>query len=414
MRRVVVTGIGLVCSCGHSVEETWDNLIAGRSGIGSIEQFDASDLPVQIAGEVKNFRLSEDILSVKEQSRLDLFTLFALHSAHEAMEKAKMGDNLGGYSPDRVGSVLGIGMGGFPSLELNYKQLFERGPRRVSPFFIPGTIPNMAPGMISIIKGFKGINYSVSSACASSGHAIGNAALEIRSGRQDVMITGGAEAVIVKITTAGFANMKATSRQNETPQEASRPFDLKRDGFVMGEGAGILILEEMEKAMKRGAPVYAELVGDAYSSDAYHITAPLPGGEGASLCMQKALDSANLRPEQIDYINAHGTSTPLGDKGETLAIKRTFKEHAHKLYISSTKSMTGHLLGAAGGLESIVCVMALKTGKIPPTINYHNPDPECDLNYVPNKAVSADIQYALNNSFGFGGTNSSLIFKKLS
>ena len=410
MRRVVITGLGAVSPNGLSLVETWENTLAGKSGVGYIEQCDTSDLTVKIAGEVKNFQLPENLLPLREQSRFDRFTLFAVKAAHEALEKANVKKD--SYPPHKMGCIFGVGMGGFPVVESNYRNLFDKGPRRVSPFFIPAIIPNMAPGLLSILQKFKGVNYSIASACASASHAIGMAALEIKSGRQDIIITGGTEAAISKISIAGFANMKALSRWNDRPTEASRPFDQKRNGFVMGEGAGILILEALESASKRGAPIYAELLGDGYSSDSHHITAPHPEGEGAALAIDNALKYAQVKPEQIDYINAHGTSTPQGDAVEALAIKKVFLQHSNRPYISSTKSMTGHLLGAAGGIESIFCIMALKTGKIPPTINLDEPDPDCKLNHVSNQFVKADIQYALNNSFGFGGTNASLVFKR--
>ena len=413
MRRVVVTGMGAVGPNGLSVKTNWENILGGQSGIGSIEQCETSDLPVQIAGEVKNFQLSEDILSPKEQSRFDRFTLFSLKATSEALREAKLEENHGSIPPHKMGCIFGVGMGGFPVIESNYQALFSKGPRRVSPFMVPAIIPNMSSGLQSIITKFQGLNYSIASACASASHAIGTAALEIKSGRQDIIITGGTEAAISRISLAGFANMKALSRWNDRPDKASRPFDQTRNGFVMGEGAGILILEELELALKRGVPIYAEILGNGYSSDAYHITAPHPEGKGAALAMNNALEHAQVKPEQIGYINAHGTSTPQGDIVETLAIKKVFNKHFQRPYISSTKSMTGHLLGASGGMESIFCILALKTGKIPPTINLDEPDPACEkLNHVPNKSLDADIQYALNNSFGFGGTNSSLIFKR--
>ena len=411
MRRIVVTGLGAVAPNGLSLNEVWKNTLLGNSGISSIEQCETADLPIKIAGEVKNFQLSEEILSAKEQSRFDRFTLFAVQAAYEALAETKL-EGSDTPPPHKMGCVFGVGMGGFPLVESQYETLFNKGPRRVTPFFIPGIIPNMSSGLVSILKKFQGINYSIASACASASHAIGTAALEIKSGRQDIVITGGTEAAISRISIAGFANMKALSRWNDRPGEASRPFDRNRNGFVMGEGAGVLILEELNSALKRGAPIYAELLGDGYSSDAHHITAPHPEGRGAALAMHKALEHAQVDPEQIDYINAHGTSTPQGDLVEVLAIKDVFGQHAMRPYISSTKSMTGHLLGAAGGIESIFCVMALKSGKIPPTINLDDPDPECDLNHVPNKSLEKDVQYALNNSFGFGGTNSAIVFKR--
>ena len=410
MRRVVITGLGAVGPNGSSLNEIWDNTLAGKSGIGFIEQCETSDLPVKIAGEVKNFQLSEDILPLKEQARFDRFTLFAVKATTEALEQAQVEEK--SYPPHRMGCIFGVGMGGFPVVESSYDTLFKKGPRRITPFFIPAIIPNMSSGLLSILKKFNGVNYSIASACASASHAIGMAALEIKSGRQDIVISGGTEAAISRISIAGFANMKALSRWNDRPSEASRPFDRERNGFVIGEGAGILILEALEPALKRGAPILAELLGDGYSSDAYHITAPHPEGEGAALAMNNALTYAQVKPEQIDYINAHGTSTPQGDAIEALAIEKVFQQHAMRPYVSSTKSMTGHLLGAAGGMESVFAIMALKTGKLPPTINLDEQDPDCKLNHIANKSVEVDAQYALNNSFGFGGTNASLVFKR--
>ena len=412
MRRVVITGLGAVAPSGLHSKEIWENMLAGKSGVGSIEQCDTSELTVKFAGEVKNFRLSEDILPLKEQSRFDRFTLFAVKAAHEAFEMAQLEESQDIYPSHKMGCIFGVGMGGFPCIEKNYKTLFGKGPRRVSPFFIPSIIPNMSSGLLSILKKFKGINYSIASACASASHAIGMAALEIKSGRQDLVVTGGTEAAISKISIAGFNNMKALSQWNERPTEASRPFEKNRNGFVMGEGSGIIILEALESAQKRGAPIYAELMGDGYSSDAHHITAPHPEGEGAALAMHNVLEHTQVKPEDIHYINAHGTSTPQGDIVEALAIKKVFGTHFLKPYVSSTKSMTGHLLGAAGGIESVFCIMALKTGKIPPTINLNEPDPACELNHVPHQSINADVQYALNNSFGFGGTNASVLFKR--
>ncbi len=411
-KRVAVTGMGIICSAGDNLKGAWDNITAGQPGISRIEQIETDHLPVQIAGEVKNFQLPEDILPLKEQGRYDRFIHFALYAADRALIQANLKGNLRGYSPERIGTIMGIGMGGFPIIERSHKIFLEKGARRVSPFLIPSLIPSMATGVISILNGFKGINYTVSSACASAAHAIGAAVDEIRAGRHDVILTGGAESVISDLTISGFSNMKALSRRNDKPQKASRPFDIDRNGFVIGEGSGAIVLENLEKAKARGATIYAEIAGHASSSDAYHITAPHPEGLGARQCMQAALSSASLKPEEIGYINAHGTSTPLGDKGETEAIKETFGKHAYELPISSTKSMIGHLLGAAGGVETIFCIQALHTGVLPPTINLDNQDPECDLNYIPNQAIEKNIDYALNNSFGFGGTNCSLILKK--
>lgn len=413
MKRVAITGMGIACGLGHNLKEVWANVLEGKPGISLIEQINTEHLSVKIAGEIKNFQLSDDILPEKEHARYDRFIHLGLHSTQEALTHAGLSkDDWQGYAPEKVGCVLGVGMGGFPFIEAQHKVYMEKGPRRISPFFIPSIIPNMASGLISIQNGMKGINYTIASACASAAHAIATAAMEIQTGRQDVMITGGTESVISDMTITGFANMKALSRRNDDPGKASRPFDTGRDGFVMGEGAGILILEDYDKAKARGATIYAEVVGNGSSSDAYHITAPHPEGLGACQAMQSSLDMAGIKPEQVGYINAHGTSTPLGDIGETNAIKKTFGDHAYNLHVSSTKSMTGHLLGAAGGIESVFCTMALHTGNLPPTINLENQDPECDLNYVPNKSISKTVDYALNNSFGFGGTNCSLILKR--
>lgn len=412
LQRVAVTGLGAICGLGNSLEEVWQNALSGKSGVSLIERNNTETWPVKFAGEVKNFKLSESLLSLKEQDRFDLFNQFALHATHEALLNAQLVKE-NPYLKHKIGVMLGTGLGGFPHIESNHQTYLEKGPRRVSPFFIPSVIPNMGPGLVSIQNNFQGINFSIASACASSAHAIGLAASEIMLGRQDMIITGGTEAVVTGFTIAGFASMKALSKRNEEPQKASRPFDRDRDGFVMGEGAGILVLENFEKAKQRGAPILAEVIGIGASSDAHHITAPHPDGEGAIHCISQALETARISPEQIGYINAHGTSTPRGDIAETMAIKNVFKEHAKNLFVSSTKSMTGHLLGAAGGLESVFCIKALTTGELPPTINLENQDPECDLDYVANKSKKVNIEYALNNSFGFGGTNSSTIFRKL-
>ncbi len=410
--RVAVTGAGLVCGLGDNRETVWRHLLEGRSGISSIEQIDTTELAIHIAGEVKNFQLSEEVLPLKEQSRYDRFTHLAMHAADEALKQARWREGED-FDETRVAAIMGVGMGGFPVIEKNYHIFEAKGARRVSPFFVPALIPNMATGAIAIRYGIKGVNYTVSSACASSAHAIGIASDEIASGRHQMVITGGAEAVIAKLPISGFVNMKALSRRNDEPQKASRPFDRDRDGFVMGEGAGVLVLESWERAKKRGATILAEVSGHASSSDAYHMTAPHPEGRGAVQCMKKALENAGIGAGQVGYINAHGTSTPQGDRGETLAIKEVFGEHAGKLAISSTKSMTGHLLGAAGGVESIFCIEALRTGMLPPTTNLDSPDPDCDLDYIPHRARKCSVDYALNNSFGFGGTNCSLVFKRV-
>lgn len=408
--------MGMINGLGHSLDEVWARAIEGKSGITSIENVDTEQLGTKIAGEVKNFTIAPHVLDEKEAGRYDRFIHFAVHSTYEALNHAGLltdhKNNLK-YEAHRMGCILGVGIGGMIEIEKTSKVLHEKGPRRVSPFFIPAIIPNMSSGLVSIRFGLQGLNYSISSACASAAHAITAASYEIMFGRQDVMVTGGAEAVVCALGMSGFINMKALSKRNEDPAHASRPFDTDRDGFVMGEGAGILILENYDKAVARGAKIYGEIVGHGATSDAHHITAPHPEGEGAYRCMSMAVEDAGIKLSDVGYVNAHGTSTPLGDIGETKAIRRTFGDHANNLYVSSTKSMTGHLLGAAGGIESIFCTMALHTGIIPPTINLVNQDPECDLNYVPNKAIKADLKYALNNSFGFGGTNSSLVIKKV-
>ena len=411
VKGIAVTGLGALCGLGNNVNDIWKNAIAGKSGISKLENFNPENLAIDFAGEVKNFICDEDILPAKEAERFDRFIPLALQATKEAINDAKVviGETV---AAEDIGCILGVGMGGLREMELTRDTFVNRGARRVSPFFIPAIIPNMAPGLISLKFGLKGMNFHVSSACASAAHAITAACNEILAGRQKIMISGGSESVFSDIGFQGFLSMKALSKNGENPAKASRPFDTGRDGFVMGEGSGILILEDLDHAKARGAKIYAEIIGHGATSDAYHITAPHPEGEGASRCMKMAIKSAGIQPNDIDYVNAHGTSTPLGDIAETMAIKRTFGEHAYQLNVSSTKSMTGHLLGAAGGIETIFCVKALETGIIPPTINLENQDPECDLNYTPNHAVNKPIKFALNNSFGFGGTNSSIILKK--
>lgn len=407
-RRVVVTGLGMVTPLGIGVEDNWKAVSSGRSGIGPITKFDGSPFPCKIAGEVKGFR-SEDFMDKQEVRRFDIFIHFAVASARMAMEDS--GLVIGPHNCNRVGCIMGSGLGGLATLEYYHQTLLEKGPRRVGPFFIPGIIANMAPGQVAIVFGAKGPNLSIETACAASCHAVGEAFRYIREGLAEAMITGGAEAVVTPLALGGFCAMRALSTRNEEPEKASRPFDLNRDGFVMGEGAGMLILEELEHAKSRGAKIYAEVVGYGLSADAYHVSAPDPDGEGAVACMKMAIAYAGIQPDRIDYINAHGTSTKLNDLSENKAIKAVFGDHAYKLAISSTKSMTGHLLGAAGGVESIFTVLTIKNERIPPTINYEAPDPECDLDYVPNQARHARVTYAMTNSFGFGGTNASLIFK---
>lgn len=410
--RVAITGMSALCGLGQNMDQVWAGLIEGKSGISTIPDINHDMWPVQFGGIVKDFEIAEEILDKKEQKRFDRFIHFALHCADEAIQQSGLLDAK--YDPLMIGSILGTGLGGFPIIEETTKTYEAKGPRRVSPFFIPAFIPNMSSGKISMKYNFQGVNYATSSACASASHAIGAAVSEIMLGRQDAIVTGGSEAVMSGLTMAGFASMKALSKWNDRPTEASRPFDKDRNGFIMGEGAGLLVLENLEKAKARGAHIIAEVVGFGATADAYHITSPHPEGAGTVPCMQMALRDAGIDKEQIDYINAHGTSTPLGDIAETTAIKKVFGDHAYNLNVSSTKSMHGHLLGAAGGLESVICVKALEQGVIPPTINLENQDPDCDLNYTANKAVKKDIQFALNNSFGFGGTNSTTIFKKYS
>lgn len=408
-KRVVVTGIGAITPIGTGKERFWQALKAGQSGIGRISKFDVTDYPTKIAGEVKDFDLIEYI-DKKEARRMDRFTQYGVAATKLAIEDAKL--DVEKVDSHRFGVVLGSGIGGIETLEKEYEKLMNKGPSRVSPFFIPMMISNIGAGQISMTFGAKGPNTTVVTACASSTNAIGDAFKIIQRGDADVMITGGAESSITPLSVAGFCSMKALSTRNDEPEKASRPFDKDRDGFVMGEGSGILILEELEHAISRGAHIYAEVVGYGMSADAYHITAPAPEGEGAARAMRNAIKDANILPEDIDYINAHGTSTPFNDKFETMAIKSVFGEYAYKLSVSSTKSMTGHLLGAAGGIEAIACSLAIDEGFIPPTINYTTPDIECDLDYVPNEGRKVEVQYALSNSLGFGGHNASIILKK--
>jgi len=411
-RRVVVTGMGAVTPLGTGVNRFWHNLINGISGIDHIKSFDPDEfgLNVKIAGEVKDFD-PLDFMDKKDASRLSLFIQFAVGAAEEAIEDS--GIKKAGYDPLRIGVIIGTGIGGLRDIEREHAVITSKGARRVSPFFIPYGISNMGAGYVAIRHGFKGPNYCVVSACATGNHAIGDAFRLIQSGDVDAVIAGGAEASITPLGVAGFAVMRALSTRNDEPQRASRPFDRDRDGFVVGEGAGVLVLEEYERAKARGARIYAEVVGYGATDDAFHITAPHECGEGAYECMRLALEDAGLNPSEVDYINAHGTSTPLNDTIETLAIKRLFGEHAYRLKISSNKSMIGHLLGAAGAVEAIASIKTIETGVIPPTVNLENPDPECDLDYVPNRAVEADVKVVVSNSFGFGGTNACLIFKKV-
>jgi 3-oxoacyl-[acyl-carrier-protein] synthase II len=410
MRRVVVTGLGIVSPLGTGIEKNWQALTQGRSGIGRITRFDAGDLPTQIAGEVTDFN-PEDYIEKKEIKKMDLFIQYALGAADMALKDS--GLEITEANAERVGVLVGAGLGGLPTIEKYHQAMIEGGYRKITPFFIPMLIINLAPGHISIRYGAKGPNLSSVSACATGTHSIGDAYHMIARGDADAMFAGGTESTITPLGIAGFNVMKALSTRNEDPAAASRPFEKNRDGFIMAEGAGIVILEEYESARRRGAKIYAEVCGYGLTGDAYHLTAPAPEGEGAARCMRMALRGAGINPEQVDYINAHGTSTPFNDYYETLAIKSVLGSHASKVMVSSTKSMTGHALGAAGGLEAVFTLLAMERGAVPPTINYQEPDPECDLDYVPNEARSADIRVALSNSFGFGGTNATLLFKKV-
>lgn len=411
MRRVVITGLGAITPLGNNVQDFWQGLIEGKSGIDVIKRFDpySYKLPVVIAGEVKDFDPTQ-YLDKKDVKRMSDFVKFAVVAAKEAVKDS--GLEVDKIDPTKAGVIVGTGIGGLRDIEDQQQVLLEKGARRVSPFFIPSGISNMASGYISIEFGFKGPNSCVVTACATGTHSIGDAFKIIQRGDADIMIAGGTESAITPLGIAGFANMKALSTRNGEPQKASRPFDAERDGFVMGEGAGILVLEELEHAKKRGAKIYAEVVGYGMTGDAYHITAPCSDADGAKRVISMALNDARLNPEEIDYINAHGTSTPLNDKVETLAIKEVFKDHAYKLKVSSIKSMIGHLLGAAGGVEAVATAKTIETGIIPPTINYEHPDHDCDLDYVPNKAIEYPVKAAISNSFGFGGTNACLAFKK--
>lgn len=409
MRRVVITGMGAVTPIGNDKDTFWENIKKGVSGVDLVTRFDTTDYACKIGAEVKDFN-PEEHLDKKEAKRMDRYTQFALASAKMAMQEAKL--DMEKEDADRVGVIIGSGVGGFETLENQAKTLAEKGPGRVSPFFIPMMISNMAAGQVAIMAGAKGVNFCTVSACASGTHAVGEAFRAIRAGDVDVMFTGGAEAAITPLSYAGFCSMKALSTNNENPKSASCPFDKNRDGFVMGEGAGVLILEELEHAKKRGANIIAEIVGYGATDDAHHITAPAPDGEGGAKAMQKALDDAGIAAEEVDYINAHGTSTPYNDKFETAAIKTVFGEHAYKLAVSSTKSMTGHLLGAAGAVEAIVCAKSLEEGFLPPTINHTEDDPDCDLDYVFGKGREKELRYALSNSLGFGGHNASILLKK--
>ena len=408
-RRVVVTGLGLLSPVGNDVASTWRALLDGANGAGLITQFDTTNFPVRFGCELKGFDPLQ-YMDRKEVKRNDVFTQMALAASVQAMADAGLSD--GGYDPENTGVIIGSGIGGLKVFEAQHDVYRERGPGKISAFFIPMFIPDMAAGIVSIRFNAKGPNYATVSACATSAHAIGDAYRTIQYGDADVMITGGSEAAITPMAIGGFANMQALSENNENYMHASRPFDKNRDGFVMGEGAGIVILEELEHARRRGARIYAELAGYGMTGDAYHITQPAPEGEGAQRSMRRALRDAGIGPADVQYINAHGTSTPYNDMNETKAIKAVFGEHAYQLHVSSTKSATGHTLGAAGGLEFAICSLAVRDGMLPPTINYETSDPECDLNYVPNKAVEREVDVALSNSFGFGGHNVTLAVRR--
>jgi len=409
-RRVVVTGLGAITSLGHAVDAFWASLVAGRSGIDRVTQFDATDYACQIGAEVRDWDAARH-MDPKDARRNDRYTQFGFCAARQAVRDA--GLDPAREDGDRIGVIIGSGIGGMHTYESQLQVLAERGPRKVSPFTIPSLIVNMCPGLVAIDLGARGPSFGLVSACASGTHALGEASHCIRRGEADVMIAGGSEASITPFAYAAFCSMKAMSTRNAAPPQASRPFDAQRDGFVMGEGAGVLVLESLEHAMARGARIYCELLGYAGSCDAFHITQPDPEGRGLVLAMSRALAYSGLVPGQVDYINAHGTSTPYNDKFETLAIKKVFGDHARKVAISSTKSMTGHLLGAAGGIESVACVKTIQTGMIAPTINLTHPDPECDLDYVPNVARAASVRTVLSNNLGFGGQNASIVFRAL-
>ncbi|MBN9686643.1 MULTISPECIES: beta-ketoacyl-ACP synthase II [unclassified Corallococcus] len=415
-RRVVITGTGIISALGTGTEKNWQAMLAGQSGISTITRFDLGKLDARIAGEVKDFQ-PEQFIDRREVRRMDLFAQYAMAAADMAVKESGLPigpDAPHGYLPERVGVIVGSGIGGISSLEEQHRKGLEKGFDRLSPFFIIQMIVNMAPGLISMRYNCKGPNWAPVSACATSAHAIGEAWKSIRLGETDAAIAGGAEAAITPLGMGGFSVMKALSTRNDDPARASRPFDKERDGFVMGEGAGIVVLEEMEAAKKRGANILAEVVGYGANSDAYHVTQPAPEGEGAARCMRLALASAGMRPDEVGYVNAHGTSTPFNDANETKALKAVFGEHARKLAVSSTKSMTGHMLGAAGGAEAVVSVQVLTKNVLPPTINMTSPDPDCDLDYVPNTARDARVDAVMSNSFGFGGTNAVLVFKRFS
>ncbi len=410
-RKVVVTGLGIVSPVGSTVSSAWENIISGKSGITRITRFDASSFASQIAGEVKDFDINQ-YLSVKEARRMDIFIHYGMAAAIQAVKDAGI-DDISHLDAEKIGVNIGSGIGGLPMIENTDTAYHAGGPRKISPFFIPSTIINMIAGNLSIMYGYKGPNIAIVTACTTATHSIGNSARMIEYGDADVMVCGGAESCVTPLAIGGFAAAKALSGNNDNPETASRPWDIARDGFVLGEGAGVLVLEELEHAKRRGAKIYAELAGFGMSADAFHMTAPCDDGEGAARCMTNALKNAGINTTEVDYINAHGTSTPLGDIAETIAVKRCFGEHSKKLAVSSTKSMTGHLLGAAGGVEAVFSVLAIHQHIAPPTINLVNQDPQCDLDFIPNTARDMNIKVALSNSFGFGGTNGTLVFRSI-
>ena len=408
-RRVVVTGLGMVAPVGQDIPTAWDNIVAGKSGIQPITHFDVSSFSTQFGGPIYGFEIT-DYVSKKEAKKMDNFIHYGVAAGIQAIKDS--GLDFDQEDRDRIGVLVGSGIGGITGIENSYQAYLDGGPRKISPFFVPASIINMASGNLSIMYGLRGPNYSIVSACSSGAHSIGEAAMMIRYGRTDIMIAGGAEMATSPVGLGGFAAARALSKRNDDPQAASRPWDKDRDGFVLSDGAGVVVLEEYEHAKARGATIYAELAGVGMNSDAYHMTAPSVDGSGAAKCMQLALKDAQLNETQVDYINAHGTSTPAGDLAETMAVKRAFGDHAHKLCVSSTKSMTGHMLGAAGGAEAVFSVLALHNQVVPPTINLENQDPDCDLDYVPNTAREMSLDVVLSNSFGFGGTNGTLVFRK--
>ncbi len=409
-RRIVITGMGTINAVGHNVDEMWENLLAGKSGVDHIKNFEITEeYTSRIAGEIKNYDPNEHF-DRKRIKKMDHYTQYAIISARQAIKDSGL-DNTD-FDHDRAGVIVSSGIGGMLTFETEAYKMERKGPKRISPFFIPKMISNIASAEIAIEFNFRAINFNISSACASANHSIGTAFRSIQYGDADIMLTGGAEGSVTPLAVAGFCSMRALSTRNDEPQKACRPFDAERDGFIMAEGGGVVVLEEMEHAVNRGAKIYAEIVGYGATCDAYHITAPAENGEGGARAIQMAINDAGIKPEEIDYINAHGTSTPLNDPTETVAIKTVLGDHARKVKISSTKSMTGHTLGAAAGIEAIVCCKSITTGKLHPTINYDNPDPDCDLNYIPNKAIEHEVTYALSNSLGFGGHNGVVIFKK--